>query len=51
MIAGGDVVLLHDAIQKPLAPNAHDRSATVAALPGIARLARGRGLTFQTLSV
>jgi peptidoglycan/xylan/chitin deacetylase (PgdA/CDA1 family) len=45
----GDVVLLHDAIEGPLAESALDRSATRAALPAIAALARDRGLTFRTL--
>jgi peptidoglycan/xylan/chitin deacetylase (PgdA/CDA1 family) len=49
-LAGGDVVLLHDAIEGPLAPSALDRSATLAALPAIAELAAGRGLRFTTLA-
>jgi peptidoglycan/xylan/chitin deacetylase (PgdA/CDA1 family) len=48
-VTGGDVVLLHDAIEGPLAPSALDRSATLAALPAIADLVRGRGLRFTTL--
>ncbi|QEC48502.1 polysaccharide deacetylase family protein [Baekduia soli] len=48
-LAGGDVVLLHDAIEGPLAPEALDRSATVAALPEIAAMAAARGLRFTTL--
>jgi peptidoglycan/xylan/chitin deacetylase (PgdA/CDA1 family) len=49
-LCAGDVVLLHDAIEGPLAPSALDRSATRAALPGIAGLARERRLGFTTLS-
>jgi peptidoglycan/xylan/chitin deacetylase (PgdA/CDA1 family) len=45
----GDVVLLHDGLEDPLAPEAEDRSATVAALPGIIAKARGRGLEFVAL--
>jgi peptidoglycan/xylan/chitin deacetylase (PgdA/CDA1 family) len=48
-LAGGDVVLFHDAIEGPLAPSALDRSATLAALPAVADLARERGLRFTTL--
>jgi peptidoglycan/xylan/chitin deacetylase (PgdA/CDA1 family) len=50
-LAGGDVVLLHDAIEGPLAPSALDRAATLAALPRIADLAARRGLRFTTLPV
>lgn len=46
---GGDVILLHDAIEGPLAPSALDRSATSAALPAIVALGRRRGLRFVTL--
>ena len=49
-LTGGDVVLLHDAIEGPLAPSALDRSATLAALPAIADLVRSRGLRFTTLA-
>ncbi len=48
-LQGGDVVLLHDAIEGPLAPAALDRWATAAALEGIAEMAAGRGLRFTTL--
>jgi peptidoglycan-N-acetylglucosamine deacetylase len=48
-LAEGDVVLLHDAIEGPLAPSALDRSATHDALGGIVALARQRGLRFTTL--
>jgi peptidoglycan/xylan/chitin deacetylase (PgdA/CDA1 family) len=48
-IQAGDIVLLHDAIRRPLAPSALDRSATCAALPFIASLARDRNLRFVTL--
>ena len=40
----GDVVLLHDGLEDPLAPEAEDRSATVAALPEIIAAARRNGL-------
>ncbi len=46
---GGDVVLLHDRIEGPLAPSALDRSATREALPEIVALARARGLELATL--
>jgi len=46
---GGDVVLLHDAIEGPLAPSALDRSATTAAIPAIVALGRQRDLRFVTL--
>jgi peptidoglycan/xylan/chitin deacetylase (PgdA/CDA1 family) len=49
-LEGGDVVLLHDAIEGPLAPAALDRSATLAALPALAELAASRGLRFTTLA-
>ncbi|HVL91733.1 MAG TPA: polysaccharide deacetylase family protein [Acidimicrobiales bacterium] len=49
-LGGGDVVLLHDAIEGPLAPAALDRSATVAAVPAIVALARGRGLQLTALA-
>jgi len=48
-IGAGDVVLLHDAICGPLAPEALDRSATVGALAGIVDRATARGLRFTTL--
>lgn len=43
-LASGDVVLLHDGIAAPREEAARDRSATVAALPGLLDLARRRGL-------
>lgn len=49
-LRGGDVVLLHDAIEGPLAPSALDRSATRAALPGIAALAGERNLDLVPLT-
>lgn len=49
-LRSGDVVLLHDAIEGPLAPSALDRSATRAALHDIVMLARGRGLRLTTLT-
>lgn len=39
-----DVVLLHDWVEQPLAAEALDRSATVAALPGVVTAIRSRGL-------
>lgn len=48
-MAPGDVLLLHDAISGPLAPEALDRTATVEAIPRIVDLARGRGLELVTL--
>jgi peptidoglycan/xylan/chitin deacetylase (PgdA/CDA1 family) len=49
-LGGGDVVLLHDAIENPIAPSAVDRAATRDALADIAKLARERQLAFTTLS-
>ncbi len=48
-LRAGDIVLLHDAIMGPLAPSALDRSATCAALPTIADMARELRLCFATL--
>lgn len=48
-LRGGDVVLLHDGIEMPLAPEAEDRSATVAALPEIIARARSLGLRLEPL--
>jgi peptidoglycan/xylan/chitin deacetylase (PgdA/CDA1 family) len=45
----GDVIVLHDGLEQPWAPEALDRSATVAALPGIVGAARARGLEFAGL--
>lgn len=45
----GDVVLLHDAISGPLAPEALDRSATIEAVPRLVELARQRGLALVPL--
>jgi peptidoglycan-N-acetylglucosamine deacetylase len=39
-LRAGDVVLLHDGLEDPLAPAAEDRSATVAALPDVIATAR-----------
>jgi peptidoglycan/xylan/chitin deacetylase (PgdA/CDA1 family) len=47
--ASGDVVLLHDGLELPVAPSALDRSATIGALPVIVRALRNRGLTFAVL--
>lgn len=49
-LRGGDVILLHDAIEGPLAPSALDRSATTAVLRGIVALATERKLHFTTLA-
>jgi peptidoglycan/xylan/chitin deacetylase (PgdA/CDA1 family) len=48
-LRSGDIVLLHDAIEGPLAPAALDRSATVAALADIVAVARERRLRLVTL--
>ncbi|MBM7804166.1 peptidoglycan/xylan/chitin deacetylase (PgdA/CDA1 family) [Geodermatophilus bullaregiensis] len=45
----GDVVLLHDWVEQAVAPEALDRSATVAALPLIVRAIRERGLRLEAL--
>jgi peptidoglycan/xylan/chitin deacetylase (PgdA/CDA1 family) len=47
--ASGDVILLHDWVEQPYAPEALDRSATIGALPDVVRAIRGRGLRFITL--
>lgn len=47
----GDVVLLHDWVEQPVAPAALDRSATVAALRPLIADARDRGLVFERLEV
>jgi peptidoglycan-N-acetylglucosamine deacetylase len=49
-VGPGDVVLLHDAIELPLAPEAEDRSATVAALPRLIELVRRRNLECVSLA-
>ena len=46
----GDVVLLHDWVEQPEAPEALDRSATVAAVPAVVEAIRGRGLVLETLT-
>jgi peptidoglycan-N-acetylglucosamine deacetylase len=46
----GDIVLLHDGLERPLAPRALDRSATVSALPQVISAFRERGLSFSTLA-
>ena len=50
-VSGGGVILLHDAIELPLAPEAEDRSATVAALPGLIARIRARGLDLVRVDV
>jgi peptidoglycan-N-acetylglucosamine deacetylase len=46
----GDIVLLHDGLERPLAARALDRSATVSALPQVIAAFRERGLGFSTLA-
>ncbi len=46
----GDVVLLHDAIEKPIEESTTDRSATVGALSLIIEEARSQRFEFATLS-
>jgi peptidoglycan/xylan/chitin deacetylase (PgdA/CDA1 family) len=46
---GGDVVLLHDWIEQPWAPETLDRSETIGALAGIVAHVRSRGLDFDRL--
>lgn len=48
-VRGGDVVLLHDWVEQPVAPQALDRSATIAALPAIIDDVRTKGLHFESL--
>ena len=48
-VGAGGIVLLHDAICGPLAPEVLDRSATVEAVGGIVEMARRRGLDLVTL--
>jgi peptidoglycan-N-acetylglucosamine deacetylase len=43
-------VLLHDWVEQPLADEALDRSATIAALPIVVAAIRERGLTLGTLA-
>jgi peptidoglycan-N-acetylglucosamine deacetylase len=49
-LGSGDILLLHDAIERPIDPSAEDRSATVEALPGIIDRVRARGLRLVTLA-
>ncbi|MCW2540927.1 MAG: polysaccharide deacetylase family protein [Frankiales bacterium] len=49
--ASGDVVLMHDWIEQPWAPEALDRSATVTALPHIVRAIRNKGLLLDRVAV
>ena len=48
-VEAGDVVLLHDGLERPLAPRALDRSATVRALPRLIGALRERGLGLGTV--
>jgi peptidoglycan/xylan/chitin deacetylase (PgdA/CDA1 family) len=50
-LTGGEIVLLHDGIELPLAPEAEDRSATVEALPAIIDAARSRGLRLERVDL
>jgi len=50
-VAGGGVILLHDALELPTAPEAEDRSATVEALPALVERIRARGLDLVRLDV
>jgi peptidoglycan/xylan/chitin deacetylase (PgdA/CDA1 family) len=50
-VAGGGVILLHDGIELALAPEAEDRSATVAALPELIERIRARGLDLVRVDV
>jgi len=45
------VILLHDALELPTAPEAEDRSATVEALPALVERIRARGLDLVRLDV
>ena len=45
----GEIVVLHDGLEDALAPEANDRSATVAALPRVIENARARSLELVTL--
>ena len=45
----GDVVLLHDWVEQPWAPEALNRTATIRALPLLVRAVRERGLRFAPL--
>lgn len=46
----GDVVLLHDWIEQPEAPQCLDRSPTIEALPAVVAAVRSRGLSFVRLA-
>jgi hypothetical protein len=46
----GDVILLHDWVEQPRAPEALDRTATIDALPAPVRAVRERGLRFASLA-
>jgi peptidoglycan/xylan/chitin deacetylase (PgdA/CDA1 family) len=50
-VPGGGVILLHDALELATAPEAEDRSATVAALPGLIDGIGARGLDLVRLDV
>jgi peptidoglycan/xylan/chitin deacetylase (PgdA/CDA1 family) len=45
----GDVILLHDGLERPLDNRALDRSSTVAALPTLIESIRAKGLRFVAL--
>lgn len=46
----GDVVLLHDGLEKPMTPSALDRSAMVAGLDELLTVARDTGIRFDRLA-
>lgn len=48
-LADGDVVLLHDGLEQPWAPEAKDRSPTLDALPALIERIRSKGLALTTL--
>jgi peptidoglycan/xylan/chitin deacetylase (PgdA/CDA1 family) len=48
-IRAGEVLLLHDALERPLTSSAADRTVTIAALPQILRLGHDQGLRWVTL--
>lgn len=49
-LQGGDIVVLHDAIERPIDSSTSDRSATVEVLPWIIDRAQTRGLQMVPLS-
>jgi peptidoglycan/xylan/chitin deacetylase (PgdA/CDA1 family) len=49
-VRGGDIVLLHDAIERPIDASTTDRGATVAALPAVIDRLQSQGLQLTALS-